>query len=205
VKLYPEIPQRRNQVIARDIAIVGAVLAFAFIGYRVFGAVDRIGVLGTGVTDAGNSVQGALDSAANSISGVPVVGDSLANALGGVGAATGGNAAELGRAGTSAVHRLAVLLGLLTFLLPTGVLLGFTVPGRISGALELHAAHVAIGDLSTPERRRLLATRAAYGLPYRTLQQFTNDPLGDLEAGRYDALVEAALNEAGLTGRGLAS
>ena len=33
------------------------------------------------------------------------------------------------------------------------------------------------------------------------LQRYTADPLGDLAAGRYDALVDAALEEAGLSPR----
>ena len=40
--------------------------------------------------------------------------------------------------------------------------------------------------------------RAAFALPYGELLRFTRDPLGDLEAGRYDALVDAALDDAGL-------
>ena len=38
-------------------------------------------------------------------------------------------------------------------------------------------------------------------LPYRVLQRYTDDPLGDLAAGRYDALVDASLEEAGLSPR----
>jgi hypothetical protein len=48
------------------------------------------------------------------------------------------------------------------------------------------------------EHRRLLASRAAFGLPYGTLLRHTDDPLGDLRAGRHDALVAAAFEDAGL-------
>ena len=53
----------------------------------------------------------------------------------------------------------------------------------------------------SPERRRLLAMRAAFGLPYGELLRFTKDPLGDTEAGRYDALVATKLEQAGLRPR----
>jgi hypothetical protein len=43
--------------------------------------------------------------------------------------------------------------------------------------------------------------RAAFGLPYGELLRFTKDPLGDLEAGRYDALVAAELEQVGLQPR----
>jgi hypothetical protein len=55
-----------------------------------------------------------------------------------------------------------------------------------------------LGERATEERRRLLAMRAAFSMPYGQLLQYTRDPIGDLEGGRYDALVAAALEDAGL-------
>jgi hypothetical protein len=40
--------------------------------------------------------------------------------------------------------------------------------------------------------------RAAFSLPYGQLLEYTRDPLGDLAAERYDPLVAAALDDAGL-------
>jgi hypothetical protein len=51
--------------------------------------------------------------------------------------------------------------------------------------------------LCDPQRRRILAERAAFSLPYTRLLAYTPDPLGDLAAERYDSLV-AALEDAGL-------
>jgi hypothetical protein len=80
------------------------------------------------------------------------------------------------------------------------VLLFLTLPPRVRQVRRLNAASQAVGELSD-ERRRLLAMRAAFGLPYRELLRFTKDPLGDLESGRYDALVAAELDQAGLRPR----
>jgi hypothetical protein len=201
MKLYPEVPDRRNAVIARDAALVLLLVLFAWTGWKVYGAVDHVGVLGEGVTSAGNSVQDAFGSAAETVVRVPVVGSKLADALGSAGTATGGSVADAGTAGTEAVHRLAVILGLLTFGLPSVVLLVTTLPRRFAVARDLTAAHDTVGDLSDPARRKLLAERAAMHLPYRVLQRYTADPLGDLAAGRYDALVDASLEEAGLSPR----
>ena len=41
----------------------------------------------------------------------------------------------------------------------------------------------------------------AFTLPYGELLAYTDDPLGDLAAERYDALVEAAYADAGLRPR----
>ncbi len=40
--------------------------------------------------------------------------------------------------------------------------------------------------------------RAAFGLSYLTLLGYTRDPFGDLAAGRFDALVNAALDDVGI-------
>ena len=55
-----------------------------------------------------------------------------------------------------------------------------------------------LGEPESSERRRLVAMRAAFSLPYGELLRFTPDPLGDLEAQRYDALVTAAFEDVGL-------
>ncbi|MEI6230619.1 MAG: hypothetical protein WCP81_07795, partial [Actinomycetes bacterium] len=79
------------------------------------------------------------------------------------------------------------------------VLAASALPRRIRGIREMTAANTMANlDLDDPERRRLIAMRAAFGLPFRELLPYTNDPFGDLAAGRYDALVAAALADAGL-------
>ena len=44
----------------------------------------------------------------------------------------------------------------------------------------------------------ILAARAAYNLPYETLQRYTRDPFGDLAAGRHAGLLEALADDAGV-------
>ena len=182
---------------ARDLAVVLALVLFALIALKVHDAVDNLAVLGEGVESAGNAVDGGFESAADAVDGTPIIGDTLGDALRGAGEGSGGEVADLGRGGAGAAHDLANLLGALFFALPAALLLLWTLPPRIRQIRRLNAAARAVGEL-TPERRRLLAMRAAFGLPYGELLRFTKDPLGDLEAGRYDALVEAELEQAGL-------
>jgi hypothetical protein len=40
--------------------------------------------------------------------------------------------------------------------------------------------------------------RAAFALPYGQLLRYTSDPIGDLAEERYEALVAAVLEDAGL-------
>src|SRR5215218_2844468 len=108
---------------------------------------------------------------------------------------------DLGRSGEERVHDLANLLGLLFFGLPATMLLARYVPRRLEQVRALTAASRVLvgGDV------RLVAMRAAFSLPYGTLLAYTEDPLGDLRAERYDALLAAAFEEAGLRAAASAS
>ncbi|HVD11311.1 MAG TPA: hypothetical protein VNB88_11765 [Gaiellaceae bacterium] len=171
---------------------------FAWLGLKVHSTVDQLAVLGTGVEDAGTEIQGGFETAAEAVAGVPIVGDDLADGLRDAGRVSGGELAERGQEGRESVHRLANLLGLVTFLIPALLVLSLTLPERISQIRGLTAAERVLGGPLDPDRRRLLAMRAAFSLPYGELVRYTRDPFGDLAAGRYDALIAAALEEAGL-------
>ena len=197
MRIYPDQPGRRIDLIARDLAVVLALVLFGLIALEVHDAVDKLAVLGDGVETAGKGVSSGFESAADAVDGTPLIGDELGDALRGAGEGSGGEVEDLGRGGAGAAHDLANLLGFLFFALPAALLLLWALPPRIRQVRRLNAAAKAVGELS-PERRRLLAMRAAFGLPYGELLRFTKDPLGDLEAGRYDALVAAELEQAGL-------
>ena len=92
----------------------------------------------------------------------------------------------------------ARLLGWVTFGLPTLVLLAFYLPLRAIQVRRLSRAHQMLGGPVSDERRRLLAMRAAFGLSWSDLASYTQDPIGDLEAGRLDPLVAALYADAGM-------
>jgi len=198
LKLYPDVPSKRTLTIVRDLVLLGLVLLFALLGYRVHHAVNGLAVLGSGVKDAGLSVESGFGSAASAVGGIPLVGGSLAGALERAGQGSGGNVAALGQSGEDKVHQLALVLSLLVFLLPTLLALAIMLPPRVRQIRQLSAASAALVDAHDPERRRLLAMRAAFGLSYLTLLGYTADPIGDLAAGRYDRLVAAALDDVGI-------
>jgi hypothetical protein len=126
-----------------------------------------------------------------------VLGEGVRKAGGSVPFGIGSPVEDLGRRGENDVHHLANLLGLVTFGLPAVVVIWHFVPRRITQVSRMRvAAHALEG---APERE--LAMRAAFALPYAQLLAWTDDPLGDLAAGRYDPLVDALLDDAGLTRR----
>ena len=200
--LYPQVPRLRTRQIVRDIVVVLLLAFFVWCGLKVYDVVAALHVLGAGVKEAGTTVQGGFTSVADAVSGIPVVGGPLGSAFTTAGQDTGGNVATLGQSGEDAVYLLAKVLGVVVALLPSLVLAVTVLPRRIRSIREMSSARrVAELDPYDPERRRLLAMRAAFGLPYRELLPYTDDPLGDLVAGRYDALVAAALADVGLTDR----
>lgn len=201
MRLYPSLPGPLRRTLLVDAAAVLTLLLFAWLGFKVHDSVLELNSLSRGVTQAGVGVQDTLRQAGEAVGGAPIVGGSLRDALQGAGGQTGGTVAATGREATRRVISLANLLGWLTFLIPAVLLLARYLPDRIDQVRRLTAGAQLLGGGRGPdsdERRRLVAQRAAFGLPYGALLRHTRDPLGDLEAGRYEALVAAELESAGL-------
>jgi len=198
MRLYPDIPVRRANAVTRDAATLFALVLLALLGFWVYHAVDSLTILGRGVHDAGTAVQNGFATAADKVDGVPLVGGSIGDGLREAGDATGGDVADAGTRGEQRVHRLAILLGAIVFLLPAALILSRVVPQRLEQIRVLTNAEQVLATGGDEERRRLVAMRAAFALPYGTLLAHTRDPIGDLAAGNYDALVDAIAEDAGL-------
>jgi hypothetical protein len=198
MRVYPDTLNDRGRAVAKDALVLLTLFVLAWLALKVHDTVDKLAVLGTGVRDSGSAVQDGFGAAADAVSGVPLVGGDVGNALRDAGSGTGGNVADAGRAGEDRVHELANLLGILFFAIPASILLLTTLPARIRQVRELNAAERFLGDPASDERRRLIAMRAAFSLPARDLIRYTKDPIGDLEFGRYDALIAAAYEAEGL-------
>jgi hypothetical protein len=200
MRLYPDVPGRRAATIASDLALLAALLLFAWLGTVVHDAVEDLTAVSTGVQQVGGTVEDAFNEAGDAVGGAPIVGGTVRDALREAGAGTGGEAVAAGQEGEQSVRRLADLLGWAFFLVPALLLVSRALPPRVTQVRRLTAAAQVLRDPGGEGRRRLVAQRAAFGLPYATLLRHTRDPLGDLEAGRLDALVAAAREDAGLRG-----
>ena len=197
MRLYPDTADDRGRAVAKDALVILTLIVLAWLGLKVHDTVDKLAVLGTGVHDSGQVVQDGFDRAADAVDGVPVVGGELGGAPRDAGEGTGGNVAQAGADGEERVHDLANLLGFLMFAVPASILLVLTVPGRVRQIRELNATDRLL-DISTEDRRRLVAMRAAFSLPATELARHTRDPIGDLAAGHYNPLIDSAYDEAGL-------
>ena len=200
MRLYPDTADDRGRAVAKDALALLTLFVLAWLALKVHDAVDQLAVLGSGVRESGEAVQTGFEKAGEAASGIPVVGGDVEGALRDAGSGTGGEVAQAGSDGEEKVHDLADLLGLLFFAIPASILLIATLPGRIRQFRELNAT-ARLLDVTSEERRRLVAMRAAFSLPARTLARHTKDPLGDLAEARYDRLIAAAYDEAGLRRR----
>jgi hypothetical protein len=202
MRLYPDTPDDRGRAVAKDALVLLTLFVLAWLALKVHDAVDKLAVLGTGVHDTGEAVQNGFEAAGDAVGDLPVVGGEVGDALRDAGEGTGGEVADAGREGEERVHDLANLLGLLMFALPATILLVTTLPGRVRQVRELNAA-ARLLDVSSEERRRLIAMRAAFSLPAMELARHTKDPIGDLAEGHYEPLIAAAFDDAGLSLRRL--
>jgi hypothetical protein len=198
MRFYPQLSGPRTRTILCDVAVLVLVALFAWTGKQVHDTVAEINSLSRGVIDAGSSVQNGFEDAAGAVGDVPVVGDSLADGLRSAGGASGGNVVAAGEAGETAVNDTANVLGLAIFGLPTLVLLAFFIPLRGLQIRRLTLGAQALGPAPSGERRRLLAERAAFGMSWADLRQFSRDPIGDLEAHNYEPLLAALYADAGM-------
>lgn len=171
LRFYPDIPHRRLTALVQDAAFLLVLALLAWIGLRVHDTVDKLAVLGHGVREIGDNV--------------PLV---------------GGPVKDLGERGENNVHHLANLLGVVTFVIPAALIVWHYLPDRLAQIRKLTAATRVLGPGLEPDRLEAVAMRAAFSLPYSQLLRYTKDPLGDLASGRYEALLAAVLDDAGLRG-----
>lgn len=196
--IYPDLPGPRRRAIIRDLLFLALMVLFVWLGIRVYQEVNRLTELGNGLATAGGQIRSGFRDAATGAGSIPLAGGALAGALRAAGNATGGNAVSVGHASARSAHRLAVLLGLLTWGLPTLLLTVLALPRRVSEARRVRALRLAVRAPDAGRRRGLLALRAAVILPDDVLFSYSADPVEDLRQGRYDGLAQAAFDVSGL-------
>jgi hypothetical protein len=216
MRLYPASPTGLSRTFAGDVAVVLALVLFAWFGFKVHDGIAELGAVGRGIQDSGRAiastgaettraVDGAFADVAGRVNGVPIVGGDLAGALRGVPsgatrpvrettAEQGARLVAAGRDTEQKTYELATLAGWLTFLIPALLLLSRTVPPRVRQVVRMTQAQSMLQ--SAPEH--ILAARAAYSLSYRVLGRYTPDPFGDLAAERHDRLIAALADDAGV-------
>ena len=170
MRLYPDVPSRRNTTILWDVVFLAGLGILLWIAIYIHQSVNGLAVLGTAISNVGGGLPPPLS----------------------------GPVSNFGSTGVDHVHSLATIASVIAFAVPAGLLLWVYLPGRITQVRNLTAATHVLSGRATADQRRALAMRAALSLPYGQLVRFTRDPLGDLAAERHDGLIAAALDDAGI-------
>jgi hypothetical protein len=194
VKIYAETGRHRARQIAVDALVLVWVVAWTWVGVRVYDLVDSLRGPGRAVEEAGGDFAGSLERVGEGVEEVPLVGDALQAPFEAV--ASGGRAlANAGRTQQDLVHTLALYLGIALAVIPIVYLLLKYLPDRMRWVREATAAdriRVDADDL------HLFALRAVATRPLHELRRATPDPAGALAAGDYEALATVELSALGL-------
>lgn len=153
--------------------------------------------LGDTVTRSGQALR-STGEALQVLGEVPVVGDGPGE-LGDEVVSTAGDIAARGQEIQTQLRQLSITLGLSIMLMPTTPVVGLYLPLRLARRRELLEVRRALSGAGLdPTLRRYLAERALAHLPYASVRQISDDPWGDIVAGRGHALARAEIVRMGL-------
>jgi hypothetical protein len=188
------IPQR--SIVAIDVLVVIWTVAWVVLGIAVGTFVARLGAIGDGLQDTGRAI-GRAGDAVRTLADVPLVGEGF-DAVGDEIRTIGRETAARGSSIESDVDRLAWLIGAGLALAPTLPVLAVWVPPRVSRERERHALRRSL-RAEDGTALAYLANRAVATRPFRELRAVSDDPVGDLAAGRHEGLASLELAHLGLS------
>jgi hypothetical protein len=197
--IYPDQSVQRRRTIAIDSVSLLCLVVLAIIAITAHSEIAGLGQVGTGVADAGAAVSAGFSAAASALGDVPIVGGALKHALQSVGSSSGGAVTTAGQHAKADADRAAIVIAVLTFLVPALVLLQCYLPPRLRQIRQMNAIRHAFDPQTEDSYRRLIAQRAALTLPPEQVLQQTSDPYADLTVGNFDPLLRAAAGHAGVT------
>lgn len=186
---------RQRSIVAIDLLVVLWTAAWLVLGIAVGTFVERLGAVGEGMQDTGRAI-GRAGDAVGQLSDVPLVGegfDAIAQEIQEIGSET----AQNGRSVEDDVDSLAVLIGAGLALGPTLPILALWVPPRVSRERERHSLRKSLKS-DDGVALAYLANRAVATRLFRELRKASDDPVADLEAGRYEALAALELEHLAL-------
>jgi hypothetical protein len=197
VKLYADLPSRRTSQVVGDLLLVGWVVVWIWLAAQVHHATERLAVPGRRIDSSAGDLAAQLHHAADSVGGLPVVGDDVGRPFDGAGAAADRMAAA-GRSQVAAVDTLAFWLAIATALVPILLVLAFYVPARVRFVRRATAGQRLVDSAADLD---LFALRALSNQPLHVLARISDDPAGRWRAQDADVVRRLAaleLSDAGL-------
>jgi hypothetical protein len=203
LKLYPDPAGRKARWIGTDVTVIVWLVFWSFIGYYIHHLIEILQAIPDAIDRAGSALDAPLQDAMNRAGQIPLVGGLIVNTIQNASNSTAGRAHAIA-AGLSQMIDIAALgMALAVAAPPILLVIGFYGFIRWRASREMGSAkrvvEVALREGRGDQLNQALARRALEVVPYRRLVKVSPDPLGELEAGRYDALAAQALRAAGLS------
>jgi len=197
MKLYADLPARRTRQLLADVFVLLWIGFWVWLGRQVHDVVLTLQAPADSLTNAGESVHGALSGAGDQAGQIPLVGDSLEGWLDKA-AGAGTSLSDAGTSMSDTVAKLALVLGLITAIVPIVSVVWVWLWLRIR---YVRNASTSQRFIDSREDLDLFALRAIATQPMRALAAISDDPVGawrrqDQEAIRRLAVLE--LREQGL-------
>lgn len=202
MSLYAVTPARRVRQLGADLLVLAWVVLWCLLGWWVHAAVVTLRGPADQLLHAGTEFHDGMSRTGHALGRLPVVGDQLGPALDKA-AASGGSLAQAGHGLSDGVGRLALVLALLTAVVPILLVLLPWLSLRLRFALRSRTAQRELAAGAGPE---LFALRALARQPVDRLRAVSADPAGDWrrgEPGVVRALADLELADLGVlrTGR----
>lgn len=191
MKLYADLPARRTRQVVADVGLVLWVLLWVWAARVVHGATMQLAEPGRRLEGAGSGFRERMTTAGGKVDDLPVVGDRVATPFREA-AGAGTDIESAGRDLVTAVERLALVLGLVTALIPillVGLWWFLTRSRFVRQATAAQQMIDADADLD------LFALRAMANQPMTRLAAISDDPAGAWRRGESDIVRSLALLE----------
>ncbi len=197
MKLYSDLPDRRFRQLAGDIWLVVWTVGWIWVSVRLYGLIMNLAAPGQAIADGANGLAESINSAADTIDDVPIIGGALAAPFSGMSIAAT-TLASAGQAEADAVSTLATFVAIALAILAFASFAAFWLPIRIAFIQRASAAQMFLNDSNDLD---LFALRALARQPLHILARISDDPAGDWRRGDrrvIDRLAELELAEEGL-------
>ena len=194
MRQYAESPRVRTRQLISDAALVAWVVLWIRVAAFVTSQVDRLSAAGRAMEGAGADFAETLEGLSRDVAGVPAVGSTL---RGGFDAAAeaGRSLARAGVNQQSAVHSIALTLGILFAVIAVTYAVARYLPTRIAWIREASAARAIRLDAAGLQ---IFALRALATRPLHELRRAAPDPGAAYARGDYEPLARIELEALGL-------
>ena len=197
MKPYSDLPVRRTRQVVSDLFVLAWVVLWVWVGRVVHDAVASLAGPGRELADAGAGFRGTMTSAGDSVDDLPLLEDRIAEPFRSA-AGAGAGIEQAGNSFADAVEKTAVVLGVVTALVPIVLLVGWWLVVRVGFARRAGAAQRFVDGAPDLD---LFALRAMANQPMTRLASISSDPAGAWRRGDPEvvrALATLELRESGL-------